>query len=53
MLVLNRGGGGWHCGGQWIGGDGKGGQKLTNVVLHDRLEPCTKVQVYHANLLST
>ena len=39
-------GGGGCCGGQWGGGDGKGGGgKLANVVLHEILEPYTKVQV--------
>ena len=43
MLIFNGvGGGGYFCG-KW--GDGGGGVKLTNVVLHDRLEPYTKVQV--------
>ena len=27
--------------------------KLTNAVLHDRLEPYTKVQVYHSTMLLT
>ena len=31
---------------------GRGGGGLTNVVLCDRLEPFTKVQVYHTTLLS-
>ena len=30
----------------------EGGEKLTNIVLHDRLEPYTKVQVQHTTLLS-
>ena len=34
-----------YCGGKWGGGGGKGGVKLTNVVLHARLEPYTKAQV--------
>ena len=47
MLILNGGWGGGYCGGQCGGGgDGKGGGGgLTNVVLHDKLEPYTKVQV--------
>ena len=46
------GGGGGGGVGQW--GDGKGGGgKLTNVGLHKRHEPYTKVKVYHTTLLST
>ena len=43
MLIFKGGAGGGSCGGQ-RGGGGRGG-KITNVVLHDRLETCTKVQV--------
>ena len=32
------------------GGDGKGGGKWENIMLHDKLEPYTKVQVYHTTL---
>ena len=42
--------GGGYYGGQWGGGGGEGG--ITNVVLYDRLEPCNKIQVYHATMLS-
>ena len=50
MLIFNGGGGGglggvlWWEMGWWCGVVDAGG-KLTNVVLHDRLEPYTKVQV--------
>ena len=46
-------GGGGYCGWQWGVGDGKGGGELTNVVLHEKLEPYTKVQVYHTTMLSS
>ena len=45
MLVFKAvGWWGTYFGGHW-GGGGGGLGKLTNVVLHDRLEPYTKVQV--------
>ena len=51
MLVFNGGGvGGGYFVGKWSGGDGKGGIKLTNVVLYARLEPYIKVQLYHTTL---
>ena len=31
---------------------GRGGGKITNVMMLDRLEPYTKVQVYHSIILS-
>ena len=45
MLIFNGERGGGYCCGKWGGGDGKGGGKLTNVVLNDRLKPYTKVQL--------
>ena len=52
MLILNGGGvvRWWEMGWWWgvVSGD-----KLTNVVLHDRLEPYNKVQVQHTSLLSS
>ena len=39
MFIFN-GVGGEYCGGQW--GGGRGGEKLTNVVLYDTLEPNTQ-----------
>ena len=50
-MIFNEGGDGVYSGGKWGGGDRKGGGKITNVVLHDKLEPYTKVQVYHTTLL--
>ena len=51
MLVFIGGGGGGT-----LVGNGvvvvEGGEKLTYIVLHYRLEPYTKVQVQHANPLS-
>ena len=44
---------GGYCGGQRGGGDGKGTGKWTSVVLYDKIEPYTKVKVYHTNLLSS
>ena len=45
-----------YCGGKLVGGVGKGagggGDKFKSVVLHARLEPYTKVQVYCTTLLS-
>ena len=40
MMILNRGGGRGFCGGKWGGG---GGGKLTNIVLHARIELYIKV----------
>ena len=34
-------------------GRDRGSGKLTHVVLHDILEPYSKVQVYHTTMLST
>ena len=46
MLIFNGGGVLWgYCGGQWGCVDGMGGEKLTNVMLLDRLKPYTKVQL--------
>ena len=49
MVLVDRRGG--YCGGKCVGGDDRGG--VTNLMLHDRLEPHTKVQVYHTAMLST
>ena len=45
MLVFNGGSGGGTVVGNGVVVMGKGGGKLTNVVLHDRFENYSKVQV--------
>ena len=47
------GGGGTVVGNGVVVGCGGGGGGVTNLVLSVRLEPYTKVQVYHASPLST